>query len=539
MRFWPQLRRLGDVPAASVTGGAASLEAPPMPPALGTAFAPAVAAHAGAANLADVPEMKSSDLRRLAEAAASEGADPALWAALSQRCAAHADHMNYWDAVAVLQAFTKANVKNEPLFMRVGEALSTKTSKFAPKHVLDVFAVFEENGIRPRALYVELFHAVIRLSRSMYAEELSLTLQALARYGIGNPTVLAHVVRTMQQQLREFRLRYLCGAAGALGAMQACPPALLELLDSQAKLEVETVPMQELLENMQAFPLLEYSWLPYEKLNLDELVARTKSFQSAADMDQFADPFEALRFFQARGLLHEEFLKSLCQWCLVGVHRPNVRSERRPTTRQLIALYDHCQELGMGDLDALQDALQYFVESAGGHWQPIMPQPLAYRQRSRKHPMGRRYVRTDDPMEGMQATLPAAEAMAVRVPRASKEEGLPGLPGLPSDDASAVEEASEVLVPLRRRKKPSASSTELAPEDSTVMAWSKSRKGPRPRRRELGLAKITRKDWVTAPLWIRGGWEMRPKYQQGVATKKYPHAGVPIGNLGAAWAMRR
>lgn len=64
----------------------------------------------------------------------------------------------------------------------------------AHAQVLDVFAVFEENGIRPRALYVELFHAVIRLSRSMYAEELSLTLQALARYGIGNPTVLAHVV---------------------------------------------------------------------------------------------------------------------------------------------------------------------------------------------------------------------------------------------------------------------------------------------------------------------------------------------------------
>ena len=63
-----------------------------------------------------------------------------------------------------------------------------KTSKMAVKHILDLLAVYEAKDLRPQTLYVELLHALVRLSRSMYAEELALTLQALARYELGNPT---------------------------------------------------------------------------------------------------------------------------------------------------------------------------------------------------------------------------------------------------------------------------------------------------------------------------------------------------------------
>ena len=56
------------------------------------------------------------------------------------------------------------------------------------KHILDLLAVYEAKDLRPQTLYVELLHALVRLSRSMYAEELALTLQALARYELGNPT---------------------------------------------------------------------------------------------------------------------------------------------------------------------------------------------------------------------------------------------------------------------------------------------------------------------------------------------------------------
>merc|ERR1740121_1411189 len=170
------------------------------------------------ADLARVPSMKSPELR----------------AAISARAAASAEKMNYWDTVLLLQAFTAASVEDRNLFVRLGTALSSKTSRLAPKHVLDLFAVYEAHGLRPRTLYVELFHTLIRLSRSMYAEELSLTLQALARYRLGNPTVLVHMVRTVLQQLKDCRLRYLCGITGALAAMETCPAALLEPLDAHA-----------------------------------------------------------------------------------------------------------------------------------------------------------------------------------------------------------------------------------------------------------------------------------------------------------------
>merc|ERR1719359_2042466 len=166
--------------------------------------------------------------------------------------------------VYVLQAFTDARVDTRQLFLRLANTLCAKTSKFPPKLVLDVFAVYESIGLRPRALYVELFHATIKLSRAMYAEELSLTLQCFARHRLGNPTVVAHLVSAILRDLKDMRLRYLCGIAGALGSLQMVPDTMLAELNKHAKFDVETVAVQELLENLQAFPQLEFSWRPYE-----------------------------------------------------------------------------------------------------------------------------------------------------------------------------------------------------------------------------------------------------------------------------------
>lgn len=62
------------------------------------------------------------------------------------------------------------------------------------------------------------------------------------------------------------------------------------------------------------------------------------------DVDQLVDPFSTLFFLQSHGVLHADFLRALCQWSLKGVHRPNVRSERRPTSQQLVILHDFCFE---------------------------------------------------------------------------------------------------------------------------------------------------------------------------------------------------
>lgn len=484
----------------------------------------------GAVDRKRLPKMRSGEIRHLAESAAENGADPKVWEALAEQCMIVSDTMNYWDIVMVLQAFTKARVENRDLFIRLGEAVSNKTSKLAPKHVLDIFAVFEAQGIRPRALYVELFHSVIRLSRSMYAEELSITLQALARYGLGNPTVMAHLVHSIRQQLPDMRLRYLCSITGALASINACDHSLLTVFDAKAEFEVQTIPLPELLANVQAFPQLEYSWRPYEEKCMEELLLRTRHFSSARDMDQFADPFQALRLFHARGYLHDAFLESLIQWCLVGVHRANVRSERRPTSRQLAYLYEMCRERGLENSAALKDALQYYMESGGGIWPRIMPKPLKYHKR-------RSYFHTYDPLKG--TVLPSLVALQPSTSGRVESNDLPGLPSSVSASPTP-ENTSGLPIDAPRNVKPSQASPLLAEEESSVRCWARSRKSPRPRhRRDPGLKKMLRPDMPRGPLWFHGGWGNRPKYQQGTITKNNPWKGVPYGNNGAKRILRR
>ena len=163
------------------------------------------------------------------------------------------------------------------------------------------------------------------------------------------------------------------------------------------------------------------------------------------------DPFHTLLFLQARGHLHADYLRALTQWCLRGVHRPNVRSERRPTTAQLVTLYDYCREHGLEDEPALNDALAYFVESGGGKWHSLYARPLAYAKK-------RRYFRTEDPLEGVALPqLPGSQAASAK-PK-MLDEGLPGLLGLPSLPSSVeeVEDSEEAEEPDTVRKKPSES----------------------------------------------------------------------------------
>lgn len=493
---------------------------------------------AGAADVAKVPDMKSGELRKLAQAAAAEGASPELWDVLANRCQESAERLNYWDAVHILQAFTEANVPKRDLFLSLGEALSAKTSKMATKHVLDILAVYEAADLRPRALYVELLHGLVRLSRSMYAEEVALTLQALARYNLGNPTVIAQLMRTIQSEIKEFRFRYLCASAGALGALQACPAEFMKILDRRARFEVDTINVQELLDNLQAFPQLEFSWKSYEEMCMEEFLQRLAKFRTAEDVDQLVDPFNTLYFLQSNGHLESNYLRALCQWCLKGVHRPNVRSERRPTSQQLVALHDFCLEHGIEEEPALQDALAFFVESGGGLWHQRYAQPLAYHKK-------RRYIRSDDPLEGLELPelLPRPTApTALAAPRPKQLEALPGLP-VPQDTEILAPESDDSEVAIPRRRKESGPSPLLEdPEDTLVYRIrTRSRKGPRPRHQRDHLRK---RDWETqevpGPLWYYGGWKMRPKYQPGQSLgPRYPYARVPVGPRGAAWILRR
>eukprot|EP00928_Gymnodinium_smaydae_P074056 TRINITY_DN5713_c0_g6_i1.p1 TRINITY_DN5713_c0_g6~~TRINITY_DN5713_c0_g6_i1.p1 ORF type:complete len:583 (-),score=120.81 TRINITY_DN5713_c0_g6_i1:226-1902(-) len=502
----------------------------------GDAVSPAHAvAGVGLPDVATIPDMKSSQLRRLAQAAATDGADPRVWDAIAARCEASAEQLNYWDSVLILQSLSAARFASQPALLRLAEAIEAKSSHLAPKHVLDVLAAYESFGLRPRGLYVELFHTLIRLSRSMYAEELSLTLQALARYRLGSPTVLGHLVQTLRGQLGDMRLLYLCGATGALGALECCPAELLQELDRRARFEVQTVPAQELLDSLKAFPTLEFSWQPYEDLCLEEFLSRVGSFETAGDMDQLVDPFAAMQFLQAKDLLTDTFLLSLCQWCLRGVHRPNVRSERRPTAKQLALLHEVCAERDLEDTAALKDAVLFFVESGGGRWPIRNPLPLQYAKK-------RNYKRTADPLADLLPDLIGGDD--VEAPRLhGSAAALPGLPGLPPVESMQSDLVSGGASALSVAESAALERSYKASGGETVNSWLPSRMGFRPRvRAPVGLPRCDprREQYFRRfQKWYTGGWKMRPKYHQGRATKKYPWKGAPLGARGGSWCHRR
>ena len=152
------------------------------------------------------------------------------------------------------------------------------------------------------------------------------------------------------------------------------------------------------------------------------------------EVDQLVDPFQVLFFLQARGHLHANYLRALTQWCLRGVHRPNVRSERRPTTAQLVLLYDYCREHGLEEEPALNDTLAYFVESGGGKWHALYARPLAYKKK-------RNYIRKEDPLKDVE--LPRLGSRASDSAKPKMLEDLPGLPGLPQEDSSESREIVE------------------------------------------------------------------------------------------------
>jgi len=496
--------------------------------------------------------MKSSDLRRLSQAAASEGAHPLLWDAIASRCQDFAEQMRHWDIIFVLQAFTDARVENRQLFLRLADTLCSKTSKLPPKLVLDVFAVYESVGLRPRALYVELFHSTVKLSRAMYGEELSLTLQCLARHRLGNPTVVAHLVSAVFRQLKDIRLRYLCGIAGALGSLEMAPESMLVEFNAHAQFEVTTVAVQELLENLQAFPQLEFSWQPYEELCLHQFREKITDLRTASEVGQLADPFETMHFLRAKDMLDNGFLEALTQWCLAAVHKPNVRSERRPTARQLIQLHDQCKEHGLDSAPALSDTIAHYVESGGGQWPEELPKPLTFNRNSR-------YVRSFDPLEGLVESQMDALASSGMLgsQQPSPARTVMDLPGLPSSDwgqAPAVwtEDTSEPEAisgspsevdllgknwyPLRSTRK----GLNGGDQGETVGALVSSRRSVRPRHiRDPGLKRMLRKNWNRPPLFMLPGYASRPKYQPGTTWPGVAWKGVPLSSKGASWVLRR
>ncbi|CAE8707102.1 unnamed protein product [Polarella glacialis] len=111
----------------------------------------------GAADIASVPTMGSGQLRRLAEAAASEGGGSELWAVLAARCEEYADRLKYWDAATTLaREFIRPSVASSTIdpFGAMRELVHIQAGQCGNQIGAKFWEVIsDEHGIDPTGTY--------------------------------------------------------------------------------------------------------------------------------------------------------------------------------------------------------------------------------------------------------------------------------------------------------------------------------------------------------------------------------------------------
>ncbi|CEM03250.1 unnamed protein product [Vitrella brassicaformis CCMP3155] len=351
-----------------------------------------------------IKTMKSSDLRRLCESAvATKNTTLELWIAIAQRALESADSLKVWDAIIVLESFAAVNMVDRTLFLALAEQFPKAALKMEPRLIISLFTVYEKAKLRPRLLYVELFHSLMKQTDRMYGHELADVLAMMARLKVGNPQVLRHMCRALVKYVHLLRFLHVCCVYGALRSLDVTNTTVYEVLEKRADMELQMLPVQELLDALQSVGSLEFSWHPFEKMLLNEYLKRTTKFEDGRDVDELADPFAAMDFMRAHGLLHKEFLTALCKWCVKATYRPAKRSWKRPMSHQLVQLHDICREWGLEENRDLQQAIRHFVSTKGGTdrymmWRADIPKSTTYATR-------RPYFLRPDPLERYQAIL--------------------------------------------------------------------------------------------------------------------------------------
>ncbi|KAF4742550.1 hypothetical protein FOZ63_024459 [Perkinsus olseni] len=357
------------------------------------------------AELAALPTAKSGSLRRFAEYLAESRDDrPENVAGIVDRLKSmERGELRLWDALAIAQsvATLKASPQDQRfdiLFLNIAHHLhALGTSQMSPRTLIDTLCLFEVLKIRPKALYVDVMHQLVRQTTAMYPDELTGLLVTMARIGLSSPAMLDRIAASIRHsQLQNIRYLHGCEVVGAMAALGYDNSAFYAALDSRMKMCAEMMPVEEVWDTVKYLPSLQYSWKPYERSIWDELSRRTSKFYNELHVDEVSDPVSFMQFLRLHKRLDKRFMSAMAAWARVTVYRPTSRTSRRPTARELALIVDYCQEYGVGAEDAdnkhvLHKAVRTFVGSRGGQQETkLNRRPLLYMRR-------RRYVRADDP----------------------------------------------------------------------------------------------------------------------------------------------
>ena len=175
--------------------------------ATAAAAAAFAAPRASLAQIREIARLSPTKIRKvLLSAAKTKPANAdALFRAASQRLSS-LENVLYFDAIGILKAFQHAcPYFDEALYLKLAEDIGNQCSKLSPTHILECLEVFEEADLRPKVLYVELLHNLIRLSDVMYAEEFCQCFAVLVRLGIRNEYLVESLLKAAARGEKEFR----------------------------------------------------------------------------------------------------------------------------------------------------------------------------------------------------------------------------------------------------------------------------------------------------------------------------------------------
>ena len=341
--------------------------------------------------------MGSASLREACEAVIKNNSMPdasQVMTAVCQRAVAIQSDMRYWDLVSIVQASAASKTRTEEI-ETISELIRGKLSHLSPKHIIDLIASFESLGIRPKALYKDLFHRLVNsVESSMYIDELIALLRVLARNGMQNEIKfldsLSLGIMSNDGLLNQMRILHCCEVVGALSSLERLPDRLVSMIEHRVAKELMVVPLDELWKTVTGFSQLIYSFQPFEKMTTDRLESVVSTIEPVM-FDQVTAPMEFLQFIRIREWLTPEVVIAACKWANDAVYRPATRTEahRRPTIFEVALLADLCREMNI-PIERVEKAIKITVTSKGGTVTQISkPKPLRYRKR-------RAYIREAD-----------------------------------------------------------------------------------------------------------------------------------------------
>ncbi|CDO64760.1 conserved Plasmodium protein, unknown function [Plasmodium reichenowi] len=394
----------------------------------------------------DIKNLRSQELRILSENCCVKKVDDVIiWSEICRNSIEKYNSFKYFDALLLLSSFDKMNIVDKSLYKTFSDVFIKQISYLQPEHFILLINLYCRVNIFPRVLFTEIFHGIIKYCNKLYPDEYVNLLTCFANLKITNKDIIKTLCKSIIKNINLFDYIHLTSIVGALRSLEIADDIFYYVIDQKQLKELKFLTVQEIFDHIKKIKLLQYSWKLYEKDLMKEFLFKVYNFKNEKDVDQLDDPFVCLNFLVSRGLLQgnnntngknnnnnnnkknnnndddnnnndnnnndnnnnnssssdyiddincggANFLVALSKWCANQVYHYPSRSTKRPTSYQLIKLYELMKEFNIHNSDFIEKAIYRFVITRGGleNNRDKMFKPTSYQK-------GRKYIFTKDP----------------------------------------------------------------------------------------------------------------------------------------------